>query len=153
MGLRRKARELAIQTLYALDFSEIGEEFREFNLLNTYPEILNQMAAHEKLTDENGAVIFANDLIRNTILQLEDIEKMLEKHSNNWKIERIISLDRCILRVAIYEMLHTTTPAPIVINEAIEIAKKYSSEGSGKFVNGILDAVHQELEFTKKTEP
>lgn len=152
MGLRRKARELAIQTVYALDFSEAGEEFREFDLLNSYPDILSQMADHEKVDAGHAAYLFADELIRNTIIHLEEIEAELLKHSNNWSLERIVSLDRCILRVAIYEMLYTATPAAVIINEAIEIAKKYSSESSGKFVNGILDAIHQELDFNNRPQ-
>src|SRR5512133_2064938 len=130
MGLRRKARELAIQTIYALDFSETNQEFREFNLLNAYPEILEQMAEHEKIDSENASYLFADDLLRNTIIHLEEIETMLVKHSDNWSLDRIAGLDRSILRVAIYELIYTDTPAAIIINEAIEIAKKYSSESS-----------------------
>lgn len=152
MGLRRKARELAIQTIYALDFTEQKDEFREFNLLNSYPEVLNQMAEHENIEPDNGAVLFAEELVRNTIIHLEEIETELTKHSVNWSLERIANLDKDILRVAIYEILFTDTPAPIIINEAIEIAKKYSSESSNKFVNGILDAINQEHKFKARTQ-
>ncbi len=152
MGLRRKARELAIQTLYALDFSESNPEFREFNLLNEYPEILQQMAEHEKIESDHASYLFAEDLIRNTIIHLHDVEEMLQKHSSNWSLERIAALDKNILLVAIYELMFTATPAPIIINEAIEIAKKYSSESSNKFVNGILDAVNQEIKFQSKNQ-
>jgi len=152
MGLRRKARELAVQTIYALDYSEMESEFREFNQLNTYPEILNQMAEHEHIAENHASIIFANELIRNTIIHLEDIEAMLQKHSNNWSLERIANLDHSILRVAIYEIMFTDTPPPIIINEAIEIAKKYSSESSNKFVNGILDAIYQEIKFKAITQ-
>ena len=150
MGQRRKARELAVQTLYALDFSETDNEFREFNLLNAYPEILSQMAEHEGINPDNPADLFANELIRNTIIHLTDIEAMLQKHSDNWSIERIVTLDHSILKVAIYELMFTDTPPAIVINEAIEIAKKYSSESSGKFVNGILDAIQREVKFNEQ---
>lgn len=145
MGQRRKAREISVQTLYALVFSEIEPEFREFNLLNSYPEVLNQIADHEGVSADNAARLFAEELLRNTIIHLQDIESMLAKHSENWSLERIASLDHCILKVAIYELMFTDTPPPIIINEAIEIAKKYSSESSNKFVNGILDAVNQEM--------
>ncbi len=151
MGLRRKARELAVQTIYALDFSETDNEFREFSLLNSYPEILSQMAEHENINADHASLTFADELIRNTIIHMDEIESTLEKHSSNWSLERIANLDRSILRVAIYEMMFTNTPPPVVINEAIEIAKKYSSESSNKFVNGILDALHQELKFKTLT--
>jgi N utilization substance protein B len=147
MGQRRKARELAVQTIYALDFAASDEEFREFNLLNAYPEILGQMAEHEHVSADNSALLFADELVRNTIIHLDEIESALEKHSNNWSLERIAGLDRSILKVAIYEMLFTGTPPPVIINEAIDIAKKFSSESANKFVNGILDAINQELKF------
>jgi transcription antitermination protein NusB len=151
MGQRRKARELAVQTLYALDYANSEGEFREFNLLNAYPEILGQMAEHEHVSSDNAALLFADELIRNTIIHLEEIESALGKHSNNWSLERIAGLDRSILKVAIYEMLFTGTPAPVIINEALDIAKKFSSESSNKFVNGILDAINQEIKFKALT--
>jgi N utilization substance protein B len=151
MGQRRKARELAVQTVYALDFSSVEGEFREFNLLNSYQEILAQMAEHEHVSPDNPVLMFADELVRNTIIHLDQIEESLQKHSANWSLERIASLDRCILKIAIYEMLFTNTPAPVIINEAIDIAKKYSSESSNKFVNGILDAINQELKFKAGT--
>ncbi len=151
MGLRRKARELAVQTIYALDYSVNDEGFREFNLLNSYPELLSEMAEHEGLASEHPALAFADELVRNTIIHLEEIEAKLTAHSSNWSLERIASLDRGILRIAIYEMLYTNTPAPVIINEAIEIAKKFSSESSNKFVNGILNAIHQEIKFKALT--
>ncbi len=150
MGLRRKARELSVQTLYALDFAEADNEFREFSLLNAYPEVLQKIAEVEKVSADNPAFSFADELIRSTIINLEDIEKRISAHSENWSIERIVNLDHNILRVAVYELLYTDTPAAVVINEAIEIAKKFSSESSGRFVNGILDAIHQELDFAER---
>lgn len=151
MGLRRKARELAVQTIYALDYTNVEGEFREFNLLNAFPEILNEMAEHEGLAADHPALAFADELIRNTIIHLEEIEAKLQSHSSNWSIERIANLDLAILRIAIYEILFTSTPPPVIINEAIEIAKKFSSESSNKFVNGILDAIHQEIKFKNIT--
>lgn len=151
MGLRRKARELAVQTIYALEYAEKGEEFEEYTLLNSYPEILSQMAEHDGLAPEHPTMAFADELIRNTIIHHSEIEAKLQSHSSNWSLERIAHLDRSILLVAIYEMLYTGTPAPVIINEAIEIAKKFSSESSNKFVNGILDAIHQEIKFKART--
>lgn len=151
MGQRRKAREIAVQTIYALDFTETDPEFREFGLLNNYPEILNQIAEHEGVSSDNASLLFAEDLIRDTIIHLNDIDSMIAKHSVNWSLERIANLDHCILRIAVYEMMFTSTPAAIVINEAIEIAKKYSSESSNKFINGILDAVNKELSFKSES--
>lgn len=152
MGQRRKARELAVQTLYALDFAEIGDEFREYDLLNKYPEIMNQLAAAEKMENAAPVLDFAEDLIKNAIINQEEIKAEIEKHSENWRVENIAHLDRSILHIAVYELMFTGTPPAVVINEAIEVSKKYCSEGSGKFLNGILDAVNKELIEKEKIE-
>jgi len=86
MGQRRKAREIAVQTIYALDFTETDPEFREFGLLNNYPEILNQIAEHEGVSSDSASLLFAEDLIRDTIIHLNDIDSMIAKHSVNWSL-------------------------------------------------------------------
>ncbi|MBW6514787.1 MAG: transcription antitermination factor NusB [Candidatus Syntrophosphaera sp.] len=145
MGQRRKSRELAVQTLYALDFAEVGAEFREYDQLNKYPEILSQLAAAEKIENSAPVLDFADDLIKNAIINQEEIEAEIDRHSENWRLDNIALLDRSILHVAVYELMFTDTPPAVVINEAIEVSKKYCSEGSGKFLNGILDSVRKEL--------
>ncbi len=152
MGLRRKARELAVQTLYALDFVEISSEFREYDLLNKYPEILDQLAETENIERTAPVLAFAEDLVKNAIINMAEIEAEIEKHSENWMMGDMAHLDRCILDVAVYELVFTDTPHPVVINEAIEVSKKYCSENSGKFLNGILDAVHKELKEKEQIE-
>jgi N utilization substance protein B len=148
MGMRRKARELAVQTLYALDFAEIGTEFKEYDLLNQYPEILDQLARRESIDASSPVFAFAEELIKNTIINLDDLEAEIGKHSENWSVDSIAHLDRHILQIATYELIHTDTPPAVVINEAIEIAKKFCSEGSGGFLNGILDSVKKDLQET-----
>ncbi len=146
MGQRRKARELAAQALYALDFAVIDPEFSEYEMLNQYPDILRELG--EVLNGDNSAPVldFADDLIKNVIINQNDINSEIEKHSQNWSSAQIACLDRNVLRVAVYELVYTDTPPAVVINEAIEISKKYCSESSGRFINGILDAVHKELQ-------
>lgn len=144
MGQRRKAREIAVQTLYALDFADLGTEFREYEALNRYPEILEELAVAEQVENSAGVLAFAEDLVKNVIINQDSISAEIDKHSEHWRVEDIAHLDRGILHVAVYELLFTGTPAPVVINEAIEISKKYSSESSGKFLNGILDAINRE---------
>jgi len=150
MGLRRKARELALQTLYALDFNEREPFLQEIALLENYPGILAQIADDAGMKPEDQARIFADDLIRNTILRMHDLDEFIVKFCKNWTIERLASIDRNILRMAAFEMLHTDTAPAVIINEAIEIAKKYSTENSGKFVNGVLDAIHASLKAEKQ---
>ncbi len=89
---------------------------------------------------------FANDLLRGTVEKLPEIDAKLRTLADNWDFERLAVVDRNILRLALYEMLFRNEIPPVVsINEAIEIAKKFSSAESGKFVNGLLDRVKKEL--------
>jgi N utilization substance protein B len=145
VGLRRKARELAVQTLYALDFSESAGEFVEYSMLNQYPDIMRELAEVEGIEPHAPVFAFAEDLVKNAIINIDDIRAEIEKHSDNWPFEDIAFLDRSILHIAVYEMLFTDTPAPVIINEAIEISKKYCSENTGKFLNGILDSIRRAL--------
>lgn len=155
MGLRRKARELAVQTLYALDFSEPAGEFVEYTLLNQYPDIMRELAGVEGVDPLSPVYAFAEDLVKNAVINLDDIRAEIEKYSDNWPFEDIAFLDRSVLHIAVYEMLYTDTPPPVIINEAIEIAKKYCSENTGKFLNGILDAIRrsQKDEQSLQTPP
>lgn len=145
MGLRRKARELAVQTLYALDFSEQSGDFVEYSLLNQYPDIMREMAAVEGVDATAPVFAFADELVKNAIINMDDIRAEIEKHSDNWQFNDIAYLDRSILHIAVYEMLFTDTPPAVIINEAIEISKKYCSEQTGKFLNGILDSIRKAL--------
>jgi len=97
-------------------------------------------------TDEAAMRLFAEPLIRGALEHREETDAVIKKHAINWELHRIAAVDRNILRLAIYEMLHRDDIPPIVsINEAVDIAKKFSTQDSGKFVNGILDKVKSEL--------
>jgi len=150
LGQRRKARELAAQTLYALSFREFNPEYSEYEMLNAYPEILEELAEVDGLANFSEVFAFANDLVMNYILHQEDIKKEIEKHSENWTIKRMSTLDRSILYIAVYELMFTDTPPPVIINEALEIAKRFCGPGTGKFLNGVLDAVNKELRESEK---
>ena len=90
--------------------------------------------------------LFADPLIRGTLQYREEADALIKKHAQNWDLHRIAAVDRNILRLAVYEMLHRTDIPPVVsINEAVDIAKKFSTQDSGKFVNGILDKLRGEL--------
>lgn len=152
MGQRRKARELAAQILYAMDFDAADPQFYEYNQLNRYPELLDELS--QLLHVENSPLVldFADDLVKNVIINQDEIRAEIDKHSEHWSPERIARLDRSILRLAVYELVYTDTPAAVVINEAIEIAKKFCGEGSRKFINGVLDAVHREMQERERLE-
>ncbi len=90
--------------------------------------------------------VFADPLIRGTIEHLAAIDSVIARHVRNWSLERMAAVDRNVLRLAVYEMLHRLDIPPVVsINEAVDIAKKFSTHESGRFVNGILDKVKGEL--------
>jgi N utilization substance protein B len=158
MGKRREARERAVQFLFQNDLNppqDIDAALDEF-----WGSQRGAAIAEEKgvanwgqpielpppTTDEAAIRLFADPLIRGTLEHRDEADTVITKHAKNWDLHRIAAVDRNILRLAIYEMLHRDDIPPIVsINEAVDIAKKFSTQDSGKFVNGILDKVKSEL--------
>jgi N utilization substance protein B len=134
MGVRRSGREAAIQFLYQYDTHKPGE-------------LDVALKAFWKQSEEKkGVCDFAEDLLRGAIGKLPEIDAKIRGLADNWDFERLAVVDRNILRLAIYEMLFRPEIPPVVsINEAIEIAKKFSTEDSGKFVNGLLDKVKKDI--------
>jgi N utilization substance protein B len=88
---------------------------------------------------------FVDQLVNGAIDHLEEIDGLIRQHAEHWRMERMPLVDRNILRLAVYEMMHEKTPAAVVIDEALELARKFSGEESVQFVNGVLDAVHRHL--------
>ena len=88
---------------------------------------------------------FANQLFEGAAKQVAALDETIRKHCENWRLERLAAIDRAILRLAIHEMSSADTPRKVVLNEAVELAKRFSSEDSGAFVNGVLDSVHKSL--------
>ena len=89
---------------------------------------------------------FANRLFEGAAGEVAALDELIVKHADNWRFERLAAIDRAILRLAIHELRAAVTPYKVVLNEAVELAKKFSSEESGAFVNGILDAVYKSLQ-------
>ena len=137
MPSRHKARQQALQILYQWDVRKhtVGESIAAFYgpLQLDQPQI---PIAHDA---------FIDNLVRGTVEQVGEIDTRITKHAANWRIERMPTVDRNILRLAVYEMMRTETPAPVVIDEALELARRFSNEESVTFINGVLDAVHREL--------
>jgi len=131
VGKRRKARELAMQMLFQRD---VGKQSFE-QVRKTF------WKAREDVIDEETRG-FAEDLFRVATTREEEIDTLIEQHSANWRIPRMPAVDRNLLRLAVAELVgYPGTPVPIVINESLEIAKRYSAPESLGFVNGILDAI------------
>src|SRR5262249_14614560 len=129
MGGRRKGRELALQMLFQWDLSK--EPFR--SVRKTF------WTLHHEAEEE--VRLFADHLVEGTVEHIESIDVLLAKHAEHWRVSRMAAVDRNILRVATFELLYETqTPAPVVINEALEIARKFSTSESIQFINGILDS-------------
>ena len=127
MGMRRRARELALQLLYqhehtGADFETMQRDFDEWT------------SAGEAVRE------FADRLLRGTVAHLDELDAELARQTAHWRLERLAAVDRNILRLAMFELMYENeTPPAVVIDEAIEIAKKYGAEESSRFVNGVLD--------------
>lgn len=158
MGKRREARERAVQFLFQHDLSppeDLDRALEEFWQTQRAAAIAEEKGPatwgqqHElppPTADEAETRLFAEPLIRGVIQFRDDIDEQIKKHVKNWELHRIAAVDRNVLRLAIYEMLHREDIPPVVsINEAVDIAKKFSTHESGKFVNGILDKIKGEL--------
>ena len=138
MTLRRKSREFALQMLFQW---EMGKQDP-----STLEDVFWKNVRAQKSTRD-----FANQLFESAAARIEELDPMISTHAQNWRIERMAAIDRAILRLALAEMRTTSTPAKVVINEAVELAKKFSSEEASPFINGILDAAAKS--FTEKAQP
>ena len=129
-GKRRKSRELAMQMLFQAD---VGKQT---------PEQVRKSFWEARDEDDPDVRGFAEDLFRVANVREDEISDLIVKHAQNWRLERMPAVDRNVLRLAVAELLgFSATPAPIVINEALEIAKRYSAPESLNFLNGVLDAI------------
>ncbi len=158
MGKRREGRERAIQFLFQHDLNppedlagaldQFWESQRAAAIAGdkgvaTWGQVVE---LPPPTTGEAAVRLFADPLIRGTLEHRDEADEVIKKHAKNWELHRIAAVDRNVLRLAIYEMLHRLDIPPVVsINEAVDIAKKFSTQDSGKFVNGILDKVKGEL--------
>ena len=138
MGTRRKSREMALQMLFQ---AEMGKQT---------PEQVRNSFWNERADVDEETRGFANDLFRNatdeTPPRTEGIDDLIQKHAQNWRLERMAAVDRNLLRAAVAEMLgYPKTPRPVIINESLEIARKFSSPESVNFINGVLDSIAKEI--------
>ena len=125
--MRRRAREAALQVLFQVDVGKLSMD-----------EALAAVATPAWQPDDWALV---EGLSRGTSAHLPEIDPIISRFAEHWTIDRMAAVDRNILRMAIYELLHTSTSVRVIINEAVELAKRYSTEESGRFVNGLLGTV------------
>lgn len=135
MAQRREAREAVLQALYA---NEIGK--------GKWEDIIKAVIK-PKLSTDSDIFKFAERLFLKIVNNQDEIDEIIQRHLNNWRLERLNTIDRQLLRIAIAEFLfYEQIPTKVSINEAIEIAKKYSTKKSGNFINGILDSALDQLQ-------
>jgi N utilization substance protein B len=132
VSLRTKSREFAMQMLFQWDISRQDLARLEATFWKSAKAAAQTRA-------------FANQLFEGAAHDASSLDEVISKHAENWRLERLAAIDRAILRLALHELRTTDTPAGVVINEAVELAKKFSSEESGGFVNGILDTYRKSL--------
>ena len=177
---RHRARELALQTLYAIDLGlrrapRDGMPLHRVTLDATRIEVEETLAAAERDANSQdhpgrlpavvperdarevfdgiaanfeappGACALAWQLVSEVCARTASLDEWIAGRAHNWRISRMAAVDRNVLRLGTYELAHTTTPAPVVMNEAVELARRYGSEASPAFVNGILDALASDL--------
>jgi transcription antitermination protein NusB len=135
MGARRRARECALQMLFSFDVARPSVE----ELVETFWGEMAEAAEEVR--------VFANELAVGTITHLEEIDERIKIRTEHWRIPRMAIVDRNLLRMAVYEFLYQpNTPKTVAINEALEIARRFSTNEATQFINGILDAIKRDLE-------
>ncbi len=126
---RTKARERALQALYQIDVAAEGIDDALAAFWRSFEPV------------EREVMDLAEGLVRGVAEHRRQVDEAIEQASSNWRLDRMARVDRNVLRLAVYELLRTDVPVKVVINEAIELGKKFGSESSGAFVNGVLDKI------------
>ena len=143
--IRRKSRELIVQTVYALNYAEVDAYLLNLDYLNKYREILENIASENEIKIDSSIFIYADNCLKQLVPKLEEIDEVITLNIGDYKFEKIGLLDLIIMRLAIFEMLflEERTPPPVMINEAVELAKKFCAEKSPSLINAILDNVRK----------
>ncbi len=136
MGSRRKARECALQMLFAADVAEMPAD----DVVRSYWAELGESDLDDTARE------FATRLASRTLSNLELLDERIRSRAEHWRISRMAVVDRNILRLAVYEFLYEPTPRTVAINEALEIARRFSTYEATQFINGILDAIKRDLD-------
>ena len=142
---RQRSRQVALQALFACDFANQQQAGGEIGI----EELFERVAQNFDLPA--GARDFALKLVCGTTSELSNIDDLLAANATNWKISRMAVVDRNVLRLGIYELTQTDTPVSVILDEAIQLARRFGGESSPGFVNGVLDAVAKQV--GKRLEP
>ena len=162
-GSRHQGREVALQVLYAVDLAghtsprrppepiEADDSFEASEEPPARPEptvegsdgIFDRVAEH--FVVPNGALDFARELVTGVVSRLPELDALVSLHARNWRVSRMAVVDRNVLRLAAHELRDTQTPVAVVIDEAVDLARRFGSDRSPSFVNGVLDAIAKEV--------
>jgi N utilization substance protein B len=138
MSSRHRARERSLQILFEWD---ARKEPVEDAIASFYNTLYSEQSETCPPRDD-----FVDRLVKGVVENITEIDRRLTQHAEHWRIERMPAVDRNVLRLAIYEMMAMDTPPPVAIDEAIELARRFSGEESVQFINGVLDAAKREIE-------
>ncbi len=162
-GNRHQGREVALQVLYAVDLAGhtssrrladaqetvdddegAGEEVqRPVVMAEDSDPIFDRVAEH--FVVPKGALEFGRELVTGVVARLPELDAIVSLHARNWRVSRMAVVDRNVLRLGAHELLHTQTPVAVVIDEAVDLARRFGSDRSPSFVNGVLDAIAKEV--------
>jgi N utilization substance protein B len=135
-GPRRQAREAALQILY---FWEVGRA--------EPGAAIDAYFGEHQADAEDAVVTFAASIVMGTVKEVGDLDALIGQHLKHWRLERLAVIDRAILRMAVWELRHETdTPPAVIMNEALELARRFSTEDSVAFINGVLDGIRRTLD-------
>jgi N utilization substance protein B len=135
---RHRARERALQILFQWDLRQLAID----DCIRMFNESLHSDSDDPTPLKDDA---FVNSLVRGTVERQAEIDDLIRRHLQHWRLERMAAVDRNILRLAAYELVATATPPAVVIDEAIELARRFSNDEAVQFVNGVLDAAHKEI--------
>ena len=142
MAARHRSRRRALQVLFEWDMRRDSVD----RAIHHYYDTLYSEESEEQLKPDG----FMEELVRGAVAKAPEIDRKIEEKAQNWRLERMAAVDRNILRLAIFEMGQGLVPAPVIIDEALELARQFSSDESLAFINGILDAVKRQGETSAK---
>jgi N utilization substance protein B len=153
-GGRHRGREVALQVLYAVDMASPAIETTETSgeadsIAEEQPAVDPKTLIFDRVSENfvvpKSAVAFARELVAGVSERIESLDEILGVHARNWRVSRMAAVDRNVLRLAVYELRDTNTPVAVVIDEAVDLARRFGSDSSPSFVNGVLDAVAREV--------